>query len=559
MPKWPFSRRRASDAVEDRTQPRIADLSLRFLDEIAIAAFALDREHRVILWNKACARLTGIEATAVLGTKDQWKAWYRDPRPTLSDLVLSGDTASIELQYAGHRRKSSGANVSAENWCDLPNGAHVYLGIDACPLLDETGAIVAVIQTLHDMTDLKSAEEAIAEERQKSLEQAAAREAEEARGKAKAQALASEREGVLSVFGEGLEKLAEQDLTFRIRERLPEAYEKLQTDFNAAIDKLTTVVQGVAASSHALQVGTSQISAASDDLSHRTEQQASSLEETTSALGEITNAIRKTAEMSKHAREIVATTRGASHEGAETVRKAVESMRTIEKSSQQIGQIIGVIDEIAFQTNLLALNAGVEAARAGDAGRGFAVVASEVRALAQRSAEAAKEIKGLIATSSAQVHDGVTLVDDTGKVFEQIETGVKDISSVVEQISKSADEETTGLQEINIAMGQLDQVTQQNAAMSEEATAASHSLAEQGDRLAQLIAQFRIERLSKNALEEELRGAAPHMFRQPDAPKQEGARQSKVAPSRRQVSRAGRRSVPGSRAGGAEEADWTEF
>ncbi len=560
----PLSFWRGTDPQAQQPNPNVAGPAPRFFDEMAIAAFVLDRERRVIVWNKACARLTGLDATAVIGTSDHWKGFYRHPRPCLADLALSGDTARIGEQYAGHKAQAGGAaNLSAENWCDLPNGSRLYLGIDACPIRSETGAIVAVVETLQDMTALKSAEGAIEEERTKALQEAAAREAEEARGKAQAEALASEREGVLVAFGEGLEKLAARDLTFRIHQRLPEAYEKLQDDFNAAAEKLTTVVEGVAATSQALQNGTSEISAASNDLSRRTEQQASSLEETASALGELTNTVRSTAEMSKRAREVVGTTHGASQKGAETVSKAVDAMRMIEKSSQQIGQIIGVIDEIAFQTNLLALNAGVEAARAGDAGRGFAVVASEVRALAQRSAEAAREIKGLIATSSAQVHDGVTLVVDTGKAFEQIETGVKDISTVVEKIAKSADEEATGLQEINSAVGQLDQVTQQNAAMSEEASAASDSLAEQGERLAQLIGQFRIARSSDNPIERELKKATPQAFREPraaapDAGRRPSARPPAPAVRPRRVTAAagGSNRAP---AAEREDHDWTEF
>jgi methyl-accepting chemotaxis protein len=369
----------------------------------------------------------------------------------------------------------------------------------------------------------------------------------------------------VSAIGEGLAKLAAQDLMCRVNESLPQAYEKLQIDFNSAVDSLTKVVDGVSASSHALRLGTSEISAASDDLSRRTEQQASSLEETVSALGEITGSVRKTAEMSKQARDVVATTRSASHEGAETVHKAVDAMGKIAKSSQQIGQIIGVIDEIAFQTNLLALNAGVEAARAGEAGRGFAVVASEVRALAQRSAEAAKEIKGLIAVSATQVQEGVTLVADTGEAFKQIESGVKDISTVVEEISKSAGEEATGLQEINSAMGQLDQVTQQNAAMSEEASAASRSLAEHGERLAELIGQFRIERGKEDAIERELRTAAPHAFRRPGEPAPEAGRRAPAratapAAQPRRVAAAGASAgASRARAAEAEQHDWTEF
>ena len=172
------------------------------------------------------------------------------------------------------------------------------------------------------------------------------------------------------------------------------------------------------------------------------------------------------------------------------VRDAVAAMSEIENSAQQISQIIGVIDEIAFQTNLLALNAGVEAARAGDAGRGFAVVASEVRALAQRSADAAKEIKALISASSQQVDRGVNLVGETGKVLERILIQVTQISGVVTEIAASAEEQSTGLQEVNTAVNQMDQVTQQNAAMVEEATAASHALTSEADQLARLIARF---------------------------------------------------------------------
>lgn len=231
---------------------------------------------------------------------------------------------------------------------------------------------------------------------------------------------------------------------------------------------------------------------AAGDLSRRTEHQASSLEETAAALDQITATVNKAASSAAHAREIVTEARRDAETSGNVVNKAVVAMGEIEKSSQQINQIIGVIDEIAFQTNLLALNAGVEAARAGDAGRGFAVVASEVRALAQRSAEAAKEIKALISTSTAQVGEGVELVAQTGQSLGRIITKVADIDSAVSDIAAGAREQSSGLQEVNTAVNEMDKVTQQNAAMAEQATAASKSVADETDRLTTLVGKFKV-------------------------------------------------------------------
>ena len=202
--------------------------------------------------------------------------------------------------------------------------------------------------------------------------------------------------------------------------------------------------------------------------------------------------MKKSAEGASHARQVVAAADEDAKKSAVVVRQAVEAMDAIAKSAQQIGQIIGVIDEIAFQTNLLALNAGVEAARAGDAGRGFAVVASEVRALAQRSAEAAKEIKALISTSTTQVDHGVKLVAETGKSLERIMAQVAEINDVVAEIAAGAQEQATALDEVNTAINQMDQVTQQNAAMVEQSTAASHSLSQETEQLSGLVGQFQV-------------------------------------------------------------------
>jgi methyl-accepting chemotaxis protein len=322
--------------------------------------------------------------------------------------------------------------------------------------------------------------------------------AEEARLKAEAEVLAKERALVANSVGAGLSQLAAMDLTHRMSSDLPEAYRKLQADFNSAIEQLERALQGVRGSAQAIDGGAREISTAAEDLSRRTEQQASSLEQTAAALDEITATVRKTAEGAAQARGVVSAAKTDAERSGEVVRKAIEAMGGIEKSSQQISQIIGVIDEIAFQTNLLALNAGVEAARAGDAGKGFAVVASEVRALAQRSADAAKEIKALILASSRQVESGVTLVGQTGEALQRIVREVTEISTLVSEIAASAQEQATGLSQVNSAVNQMDQVTQQNAAMVEQSTAASHSLAQESAELNRLVSRFRVTSSAKS-------------------------------------------------------------
>ena len=246
---------------------------------------------------------------------------------------------------------------------------------------------------------------------------------------------------------------------------------------------------------------------------------------------EITATVKKTAEGAKHARDVVSTAKVDADKSGEVVREAMTAMTGIDKSSKQISQIIGVIDEIAFQTNLLALNAGVEAARAGDAGRGFAVVASEVRALAQRSAQAAKEIKGLISTSTAQVDQGVLLVTQTGEALGRIVAKVVEINGVITDIAASAQEQATGLQQVNTAVNEMDQVTQKNAAMVEETTAAAHALDGEIEELGHLIAHYKIRSVAEDPMRRELKKAAPHAFREAPktaAPKPAPARASRT-------------------------------
>jgi methyl-accepting chemotaxis protein len=301
---------------------------------------------------------------------------------------------------------------------------------------------------------------------------------------------AEQTEIIVSSVGTGLDYLAKGDLTHRITASLTGPFAKLKEDFNLVMTRLQDTMTNILGNTAQITAGSGEISNAADDLSRRTEQQAASLEETAAALEEITATVKTTAANAKEARSSVAAAKSAAEEGGRVVQSATQAMDAISASSKKITDIIGVIDEIAFQTNLLALNAGVEAARAGDAGRGFAVVASEVRGLAQRSSEAAKEIKSLINASGEQVGEGVRLVGESGHALTNIITQVQHINALVSEMALAADQQSTGIEEVNSAVAQMDQVTQQNAAMVEESTAASRHLAHETEALQDLVGFF---------------------------------------------------------------------
>ncbi|MFN4207387.1 MAG: methyl-accepting chemotaxis protein [Agrobacterium albertimagni] len=401
---------------------------------------------------------------------------------------------------------------------------------------DEIGEMAAAVSVFRNNAIERAALERKAEENRSLGEtERLAREAQKAREAAEVQFAVDRLAG-------GLQKLSDGDLAVEIGERFAEHLDPLRVNFNHSVERLRDAMRAVGENARAIDAGASEMLSAADDLSKRTEQQAASVEETAAALEQVTTAVKDSAVRAEEAGALVSRTRGGAERSGDVVRRAVDAMHAIEKSSSEISNIIGVIDEIAFQTNLLALNAGVEAARAGAAGKGFAVVAQEVRELAQRSAHAAKEIKGLITASGEQVRNGVTLVGETGQALEAIVREVQEINQNVSAIVTSAREQSTGLAEINAAVNQMDQGTQKNASMVEQSTSACHGLAQQATSLTQLLGQFRLG-------EEAPRMAAPRL-----APAR-GESQPQASPARA----LGRKIANAFNGNAAVAAEWSEF
>ncbi|MDE2183274.1 MAG: PAS domain S-box protein [Alphaproteobacteria bacterium] len=344
------------------------------------------------------------------------------------------------------------------------------------------------------------------------------------------------QENVVATLIDALNKLASGDLAVRIDHTLVREYEGLRTTFNAAVGRLQETIGSVRGTTDILGTGAAEISRAATDLSRRTEQQAANLEETAAALEEMSATVKNTAVNAKDASAGIAAAKQAAEEGGRVVETTIKAMDMIAQSSRQITDIIGVIDEIAFQTNLLALNAGVEAARAGDAGKGFAVVASEVRALAQRSSEAAKQIKTLIKTSGEYVGEGVKHVGESGVALGRIAEHVSRVADLMGEMALAAEQQSTGIDQINAAVSEMDRVTQQNAAMVEESTAATENLVSETRSLAKVVDFFAVG---------EVQGARPA-----PAP----ARPARPARAARHAG------APAAQLKEAEPADdWTEF
>ncbi len=467
----------ATDITEAKTKSADDEGKISAISR-AQAVIEFDLQGTILTANENFCRTLGYDLSEIRG---KHHSMFVDPAH-----ARSGD-------YKEFWDKLRGGEFVAEEFKRFGKGGkEVWIQASYNPIMDQQGRVMKVVKFATDITGRVSA---------------------------------------VNQIGAGLQHLAEGDLEQRITQPFIPSLDQLRVDFNNSIEKLQSAMQrvgerfddtqmddggwtyrhdqdgaasrnsmtfaglfclSVAENTSAIRSASDEIRTAADDLSRRTEQQAASVEETAAAVEEVTASVKESASRAEDAGALVSRTKTSAEKSGAVVREAVAAMEAIEESSRKIGNIIGMIDEIAFQTNLLALNAGVEAARAGEAGKGFAVVAQEVRELAQRSANAAKEIKTLINTSSQQVKAGSDLVGETGKALEVIVSEVQEVNANVMAIVEAVREQSTTLNEINQAVTEVDKGTQQNAAMVEESTAASHGLAQEAQSLADLLAQFRL-------------------------------------------------------------------
>ena len=454
-----------SNVTDKQGDARLAELDRKFKAisrSQAVIEFRLDGT--VVEANDNFCKAMGYAPSEIVGRKH---SMFVDPQYAASE------------EYAAFWRALNRGEFSAQKFRRLGKGGReVWIQASYNPILDQAGRPTGVIKIATDIT--------VAEQERLAAE-------------ARRHALETEQERVVRAVATALDRLSKGDLTTQIDARFEGGYAEIRDNFNGAVASLGTTLSAIADAIAGLLGGSEEIMVAVGNMARRTEQQAATLEETAAALDQVTATVRSTASGAAEASEAAGGAKKEAERSGTIVREAVQAMHGIEEESRKVTEILSVIDEIAFQTNLLALNAGVEAARAGDAGRGFAVVAQEVRALAQRSAEAAREIKGLIASSRSQVEMGVRSVGATGEALTQLGALAVQIDRVVSDVARSAQEQSTGLGQVNTAVNDMDKVTQQNAAMVEQTTAAAAQLQSRAAELDNAIGQFNLGRAAASA------------------------------------------------------------
>ncbi|MEO0576652.1 MAG: methyl-accepting chemotaxis protein [Pseudomonadota bacterium] len=411
----------------------------------AIIEFSLDAT--VIRANENFCELMGYSSDEIVGKKHEL---FVEP-----EMVQSGEHAQHWEQLR------AGTSIARDCLRVAKSGKSVWLRATYVPIVDKSGTVLKVIKYASDITDEKR--------------------------------LQAEIEEILSETTRVMRAVSKGDLTVRVAGTYSAEFAKLQSTVNETLVDLSQTVAEINQVSNSVDSGAAEISQANINLSQRTEEQSASLKMTSSSMDEMTATVKDNAESAKQANLLAIKAQQQAEEGGGVVEDAIAAMHQINESSQKIADIISVIDEIAFQTNLLALNASVEAARAGDQGRGFAVVASEVRSLAGRSATAAKEIKNLIDDSAVKVDEGSRLVNQSGETLSGIVDGVKKVTDIVGEIAEATEKQATGIDRINFSVTQMDELTQQNAGLVEEAAAASQTLSEQSEGLAGLVGRFVVD------------------------------------------------------------------
>lgn len=523
-------------------------------DQAAVDRAAALDELQMKLLGQFTANNTALQDLLTAGTTTLSDSIDTTIRNTILAMI-AGTVAAFGLAlYIAQHGITTPMNRLRERMVSLAQG-ETSGQIEGSDRQDEIGEMAVTVSVFRDNAIERTRLEA------KAVSDRNLSESERARREKEKAAEAENVQRAVNALGDGLKRLAAGDLITTIDTPFGADLEALREDFNNSLTKLNDAMLAVGVNAKAISASANEIRTSADEMSRRTEQQAASVEETAAALEQITTTVKDAARRAEEASQLVSRTRAGAERSGEVVGNTVKAMEQIEKSSSEISNIIGVIDDIAFQTNLLALNAGVEAARAGEAGKGFAVVAQEVRELAQRSAKAAKEIKALIIASGTQVENGVKLVGETGKALDAIATEVNEINRHVQAIAEASREQSIGLQEINTAVNTMDQGTQQNAAMVEESTAASHSLAADAAALTDLLGQFRVagsnQRSTASSHRSPERAAVRPVAAARAATPVESPRRSPARALGQKLLSALNGGSPGSAA--VKEANWTEF